>query len=43
LKYEMWPRDEVSIWTETFGTLKIVIHWRGVQGEKPCKSPKSRR
>ncbi|KAH7267981.1 hypothetical protein B0J15DRAFT_389816 [Fusarium solani] len=42
-KYEMWPRDEVSIWTETFGILKIVIHWRAVQGDKPRKSRKSRR
>ena len=42
-KYEMWPRDEVSIWTETFGTLRIVVHWRAVPGDKPRKSPKSRR
>ncbi|RSL97958.1 hypothetical protein CEP52_010622 [Fusarium oligoseptatum] len=42
-KYEMWPQDEVYVWTKAFGTRKIVIHWRPVQGEKSTKSPKSQR
>uniref|UniRef100_A0A4E9DY29 Uncharacterized protein n=1 Tax=Gibberella zeae TaxID=5518 RepID=A0A4E9DY29_GIBZA len=29
--YEMWPHDEVSLWTNSFGMEDIVIYWRQVK------------
>ncbi|KAF4979358.1 hypothetical protein FZEAL_4399 [Fusarium zealandicum] len=36
--YEMWPRDERSLWIKKFGTPDIVIYWRPVKAEKPKHS-----
>lgn len=33
-QYEMWPHDELSLWTTKFGIPQIVIYWRAVKGEK---------
>lgn len=30
-KYEMWPNDEHSMWTGTFGARDMAIHWREVK------------
>jgi hypothetical protein len=32
--YEMWPHDELSLWTNTFGMQDIVIYWRKVKTTK---------
>ncbi|KAL6918907.1 hypothetical protein FSST1_002933 [Fusarium sambucinum] len=32
--YEMWPHDELSLWTNSFGMQDIVIYWRTVKTTK---------
>lgn len=36
-KYEMWPHDELSLWTMYFGIPQIVIYWRAIKEEKDLK------
>ncbi|WKT54237.1 hypothetical protein QSH57_004821 [Fusarium oxysporum f. sp. vasinfectum] len=33
--YEMWPHDEPSLWTTTFGIPDIKVYWRQVKTAKP--------